>query len=144
MWEATGLKFGVEPKPKEEKRVKTKDELLDEEVEKMTREVEETLKLSKNHEEEIMRDDSVDKTKEEVKEDVKDGKGASVSAPLTVPAERLAEQEEEKVNSAIGSESNTTTEPKAMSSSSSATNKPEGGGDHSLVIPLEDKSKPSL
>lgn len=54
MWNEIGRKFGIEPHPKPEKMERSRDEILEDEVNKMTREVEDTLNLTQQQTAKVM------------------------------------------------------------------------------------------
>ncbi|KAF2422411.1 NAD-dependent deacetylase sirtuin-2 [Tothia fuscella] len=57
MWATTGVKFGVEPEKKEEEGMrKSKDEKLEDEITKLTKDVDETLLLCEKHESRVRSD----------------------------------------------------------------------------------------
>jgi NAD-dependent histone deacetylase SIR2 len=84
LWAETGKRFGVEPAPargSEASTERTVDEKLEDEVDKLTREVDEVLRLNKEHE---------NKAREEVPtkigREVTEGHDQTATAPLTVAA----------------------------------------------------------
>ena len=81
LWAETGKRFGVEPPSKKDTEAgaeKTSDEKLEDEVDKLTKEVDEALKLNKKHEE-TSREEVAEKVKKEVTEEQE----KTASAPLT-------------------------------------------------------------
>jgi NAD-dependent histone deacetylase SIR2 len=79
LWAETGKRFGVEPAPEADTQAgveKTADEKLQDEVDKLTKELDEALKLSKVHE-----DKARTEVKAKVKNDVPDTQGETASAP---------------------------------------------------------------
>lgn len=87
MWDATGAKFGVEPRKKEEEedngKEKSKDEKLEAEIEKLTKDVDATLRLAETHEGRI-RSDFENKDKKDLERKMKQGdQSTTLAAPLT-------------------------------------------------------------
>lgn len=54
MWDENGRKFGIEPGSKAEKVEKSKDEMLEDEIRKITQEVEDTLNITQKHTDKVM------------------------------------------------------------------------------------------
>jgi len=102
MWAATAPKAALdrldgkkEEKAKPEKP-KTADELLEEEVRKLTKEVEETLKLTQNHEERVRKGlekgEKPEVLKEQIKKEVETGSKDTATAPLVEEESRPKEK----------------------------------------------------
>jgi len=108
MWAATAPKPAVdkEKEEKAEKREKTIDELLEEEVQKLTKEVEETLKITQAHEEMVkdgLREGEKPKdVREKIEMDVSgmrgsgEGEGNEMRPPLTEAAEQESSDSPDK------------------------------------------------
>ena len=87
LWAATGAKYGDQPEQDgaAPAREKSKDERLQDEVEKLTREVEETLRLSKDHESKVHGETLADVTGG-VAKSIAEDPVSTATAPLTKAA----------------------------------------------------------
>ena len=104
VWAATSPKAALDQlKDKKEKKAepvepKTADELLEEEVRKLTKEVEETLKLTQSHEESVReglkKEEKREVLKEQIKTEVETGSKGTATAPLVEEASRPKERPE--------------------------------------------------
>jgi NAD-dependent histone deacetylase SIR2 len=81
LWAETGTRFGAAPVQAQDAEAgaeRTADEKLEDEVDKLTREVDETLKLNKDHE-----DKARDKVETKVEKNVTEESKSTATAPLT-------------------------------------------------------------
>jgi NAD-dependent histone deacetylase SIR2 len=91
MWAKTAPRVALErlgegKEGEKKEKEKTADEILEEEVQKLTKEVEKTLKLTESHEERVReglkKEETPDDIKDRIKKDVETGSKDTATAPL--------------------------------------------------------------